>query len=225
MHDFLQALQGTSENVPMIPEESQLSFDPSTAGTDTDGGLPVFIVVFVQLLAFIWEFGVVAIVMLPWWSILFSIALFDWLLDWVFLGLFFWCDFCAGIFIWTINIIMLPFMFWGYLQRAYLETFGLIIDGWMLIFSFSGCYLRFGRHCWFVKWPSDRNMRTFWDIPIMNKDTNIQSLAAAISPPEVKSKKEFLQIRHQNRKLLFDALPGSFLINLVADTIMDHIDI
>jgi len=181
-------------------------------------------VVIIQLLAFLWEFGVVAIVMLPWWSILFSIALLDWSLDWVFLGLFFWCKFCAGIFIWTINIAMLPFMIWGWLQRAYLETFGLIVDGWMLIFNFSGCYLRFGRHCWYVKRAKHRNMRTFWDIPIMNTDPGIQSLTAAITSPTVTDKEEFLQIRRANRRLLTDALPGSALINLAADTINDLID-
>ena len=162
--------------------------------------------------------------MLPWWSILFSVALLDWLLDWVFLGLFFWCNFCAGIFIWTINIAMIPFMLWGYLQRFYLETFGLIIDGWMLIFNFSGCYLRFGRHCWFVKWPKHRNMRTFWDIPIMNKDVDVQSLLTSFAPPKIETKEEFLQIRRQNRRLLTDALPGSFFFNLAADAINNLID-
>merc|ERR1712038_137588 len=165
MYDFMQALQGSvegAEGVPMIPEEQNLVIFPSGAGVDKEKGLPVFIVVIIQLLAFLWEFGVVAIVMLPWWSILFSIALLDWSLDWVFLGLFFWCKFCAGIFIW--------------------------------------------------------NMRTFWDIPIMNTDPGIQSLTAAITSPTVTDKEEFLQIRRANRRLLTDALPGSALINLAADT-------
>ena len=229
MFDFMQALQGGAEaveGVPMVPEDidQNLVIFPSGAGVDRNKGLPAGIVVIVQLLAFLWEFGVVAIVMLPWWSILFSIALLDWSLDWVFLGLFFWCKFCAGIFIWTINIAMIPFMIWGWLQRAYLETFGLIVDGWMLIFNFSGCYLRFGRHCWYVKRAKYRNMRTLWDIPIMHTDPNIQSLAASITSPTVTNKEEFLQMRRQNRRLLTDALPGSALFNLAYDAINDIID-
>ena len=208
----------------MLPEEQNLVIFPSGAGVDRDKGLPAGIVVIFQLAAFIWEFGVVAIVMLPWWSILFSVALLDWSLDWVFLGLFFWCKFCAGLFIWTYKLAFLPFTIWGWFQRAYLETFGLIVDGWMLIFNFSGCYLRFGRHCWYAKRAKHRNMRTYFDIPIMHTNPDIQSLTAAFAPPTIETKEEFMQLRRQNRRLMTSALPGSFLIHAAADAINELID-
>ena len=120
-----------------------------------------------QLLEFVWKFGVVSIVILPWWSMLVSIAVFDWLLDWVFLGIFYWCGYCAGFFIWIINIALLPFTVWGMLQRLYLEVFSLMIDGWMLFFGGSGCFLRYGHHCWFTSRFKDKDVRGYMDIPWM----------------------------------------------------------
>jgi len=58
------------------------------------------------------------------------------------------CIHCAAALIWIINIIYLPFYLLAWVQRFFVETFGLIIDGWMLLFNFSGCYVFFGRHCW-----------------------------------------------------------------------------
>lgn len=179
-------------------------------GSGGSGGLlPWYIVVPVQLVAMFWELGVVAIVTLPWWSILASIATLDWILDWVFLftiGLI--CRPCAGLFIWILNILMLPFMIWGYIQRFFLETFGLIIDGWMLAFNFSGCYFIFGHHCWHTPRSKHRNMRTLWDIPLMWVDPSIDNLKALVLPTtEEMTQDEFLQVRAANRQPLLNILP------------------
>lgn len=102
----------------------------------------------------------VLVVYLPGYLVLFSLALVDWLVDWVFMLLFgWWCLPCAGVFIWTINIAMLPFHILGWLQRLWLETYGLVIDGWMLLLGGSGCYLRFGKHCYLNPRREDRTMR------------------------------------------------------------------
>ena len=34
-------------------------------------------------------------------------------------------------------------------MRFVQEIFALVVDGWMLFFDFSGCFMRFGRDCRF----------------------------------------------------------------------------
>ena len=145
-------------------------------------------VVPVQLAAVAWELGVVGIVTFPWWSIIVVIATVDWIIDWVFLltiGLV--CKFCAGIFIWVINIAMIPLMILAWVQRAFLETFSFIIDGWMLVFNWSGCYLNIGRHCWLTPAPWNRNMRTAFDLPwmIAGGESLWGSLVIIMTPPVI----------------------------------------
>ena len=89
---------------------------PGFGGYGGGGMLPWYLVVPVQLASAIWEFGVVAIVAFPFWIIIFGIAAFDWILDWVFiLSLGLVCKPCAGIFIWVLNIAMIPIMIIGYI--------------------------------------------------------------------------------------------------------------
>ena len=131
---------------------------------DKKGLLPLFVVIPVQILSGIWKTLAISIVFLPWWLILASLAVFDWIIDWVFLfsfGLF--CVPCAGIFIWALNILLLPFTIWGWIMRIFLETFALPIDGWLLFFKGNGCYLGFGHNCWL---KPDRSLRTVLDIPL-----------------------------------------------------------
>ena len=199
-------------------------------GSGGDGGmLPWWLVIPVQLVAMVWELGVVAIVTLPWWSIIASIATFDWILDFVFLytiGLV--CRPCAGIFIWILNIALLPVMILGYIQRLYLETFGLIIDGWMLAFKFSGCYWKFGHHCWHTPRAKHRNMRTLWDIPLMAVITGDVSLADGIvdafTPPKIESDEHFLEVRAANRSVLLEMLPGYRVMSNIYSLINENVD-
>ena len=168
------------------------------------GGMPLWIVIPVQVLSAIWELHIVYLVTLPWWGLLVGIAAADWVLDWVWLGLFFWCKRCAGFFIWLVNIALLPFHVFGWLMRFRLETYGAIVDGWMLFVKGSGCYLRYGKHCWFTKKWKDRNLRTYWDIPILSNGEGIKSL---FTPPQLTHYSEVRQVGASKRQILFDLMP------------------
>ena len=200
-------------------------------GSGGDGGwLPWFVVIPVQLASMVWELGVVAIVTLPFWSILASIATLDWILDWVFLftvGLV--CKPCAGLFIWILNILMLPLMILGYVQRLYYETFGLVIDGWLLLFNFSGCYWKFGHHCWHTPRMKHRNMRTLFDIPLLiatgETDDLIGIIVDAVTPPDISSSDEFREVRAAHRQPLLEALPGYRMFSTLHYYVSENIDL
>merc|ERR1719469_638368 len=88
---------------------------------------------------------------LPWWSILFAVAMFDY---------------------------FLYFVFWlllGWYQRIFLEIFSFIVDGWMLLFG-SGCFIWWGNDCRLMGW----DMYWALDIPWYTTDDFGASLAAVI---------------------------------------------
>ena len=198
-------------------------------GSGGDGGmLPWFVVIPVQLASMVWELGVVAIVTLPFWSILATFATLDWILDFVFLytiGLV--CRPCAGIFIWVLNILMLPLMILGYVQRLYYETFGLVIDGWLLAFKFSGCYWKFGHHCWHTPRAKHRNMRTFFDIPLLiisGEGNIVEAIIEAVTPPEISNSGEFREVRAAHRQPLLEALPGYNMFSTLHYYVTENIE-
>ena len=172
---------------------------------ESGGSLPVFVVYPVLFLSWLWEMQVVMMVTLPWWFGLFAIAMFDYALDILFWALFGWyCSFCAGIFVWIVNILHLPFTILGWLQRLFLETFSFIIDGWMLFFG-NGCYLFFGNDCLL------QSSEMFWilDIPWFTTDVDAKipstSLMSTITEqvttiPEITSFSHFWQVRGEHRK-------------------------
>jgi len=96
--------------------DNQSMMEPTVQGLPFGNGgnggwLPWFVVVPVQIASMFFELGVVGIVSLPFWSAIALLATLDFLLDFVFLftiGLI--CKPCAGIFIWAINILMIPFL-------------------------------------------------------------------------------------------------------------------
>jgi len=164
---------------------------------------------------------VVLIVTLPWWFFLFTIALFDYTLDIVFWLLFGWyCSFCAGIFVWLVNLVHLPFTLWGWFQRAFLEIFGFIVDGWMLFFGWSGCFIFIGKDCYLQSWDM------YWalDIPWFTKrDDRIQALAAKVeeklSIPTINEPMDFWRIREKHRREFMSLIPGVGEFFAVADYI------
>ena len=186
--------------------------------------LSLWIVVPVQILAAFVEWHVVLIMTLPWQVILFTISLVDYLLDWVFFLLFGWyCSFCAGIFIWIINIAHLPFTIWGWINRIFLETFGAIIDAWMLLFNWSGCYLFIGSHCW---WWSDFSLYGALDIPWFTNVDNIPDAAqliAKISPQPVESE-DFWAIRNQARREFLNLMPIVRQFMIVSDAAQNYFE-
>ena len=195
---------------------------------EEDNTLPYWIVIITQIFAVMWEFNIVSIVTFPWWALLLVLAIVDWILDWVWIGLFaWWCEPCAITFIWIINIIMIPFHVGGWLQRFRLETFGLIVDGWMLFFGGSGCYLGFGEHCW----GKDSNYRTIWDIPIMNKEnddgTSIAGeLKSYFVPPSLTDPYESLKVKQAHRTdLLSQQMPGYTHLSGAYDYLVDYLEL
>ena len=135
------------------------------------GWLPSFVVIPVLMAAWVWKMLAVATVWLPGYVAIFSIALVDWIIDVaVFLTFGWWCKPCAGLIIWPINLAMIPFMILGWIQRFWLETFSFVVDGWMLLFGFSGCYMRIGNHCYLNAKRKERNMYKKFDIPWFNTE-------------------------------------------------------
>ena len=133
---------------------------------EASGLVPKPVVILVQLFALVNQLITVGTVSLPIYAVLLTVAITDWLVDWVFMGLFgWWCLPCAGVFIWILNIALLPFTVIGWVHRFMLETIVLPIDGWLLLLGGSGCYLRFGHDCWSNKRVKDRTLRHFLDIP------------------------------------------------------------
>lgn len=181
---------------------------------ETGGWLPAYVVYPVLFASWLWEMQLVFMVTLPWWFGLFVFALFDYVLDFVFWLLFGWyCSFCAGLFIWIVNLIHLPFTLLGWIQRIFLETFSFFIDGWMLFFGGSGCYLFIGYDCLL---PSS-SMYWILDIPWFTSDVDGKfpgtSLLATMTEhvttiPEVNSFEEFWQIRSEHRKSFNQLIPG-----------------
>lgn len=168
--------------------------------------LPLYVVIPVQILGYIWEALVIWIAVLPWWLILATFAAIDWILDWVFLftfGLF--CVPCAGFFIWALNIAFLPFTIWGWVFRVLLQTFGLVVDGWLLLFGRNGCYLGFGHNCW-LGGPS-RSLRKILDIPVFISnepfiDEVKESFMRLITPPDIDQltkPSDILRVRQAHR--------------------------
>ena len=155
-----------------------------------------------------WEMHVVLILTLPWYLFLLSIAVLDYTLDFVFWLFFGWyCSFCAGIFIWIVNLVHLPFTIWGWIQRAFLETFGAIIDGWMLFFGLSGCYIFIGHQCWY----NDFGMYWALDIPWFTKDPEGANLMAKLSEkvtvPTIEKPEDFWTVRAEHRKEFLALIP------------------
>lgn len=148
----------------------------------------------------------------PFYLLLLTLAVGDWLLDWVFMGLFgWWCLPCAGVFIWLINIVMLPFTLMGWMHRFLLETFALVIDGWLLLLGGSGCYLRWGKDCWMNERFMDRSLRTFLDIPWFTTTIGDESFAGMfvrqISMPSLQKSSDILQVRRAARQPLMAQMP------------------
>ena len=197
------------------------SEEDDSPGFTERGGAPLSIVLPVQIASEIWKLHIIGLVTLPWWLILASIAIVDYVLDFVWLGLFFWCRSCAGIFIWLINIAFLPFHIFGWLMRFRLETYGAIVDGWLLLLNGSGCYLQFGRHCWFNPTFNNRHLRTYWDIPLLWLD-KFAAAKATLSPPKLEHYSDVRKVGAQKRQVIFDLMPNAFhVVRALFETVVE----
>ena len=177
--------------------------------SEEDRFLPGWVIFLFQFLSWLWEMHVVMIVTLPWWFFIFSIAMFDYALDFTFWLLFGWyCKFCAGLFVWAVNLVHLPFTLWGWFQRIFLEIFGAPVDAWMILFGWSGCFIFIGKDCYLQSW----DMYWVLDIPYFTKRDETQSLAAKINEkltiPKIESAADFWTIREKHRREFMAVIPG-----------------
>ncbi len=192
------------------------------------GGLPAIIVAPFMLASDIMKFSMAFIANTTTVAFFSAFALVDWLLDIVFmftLGLI--CRPCALLLVWIVNLAYLPIYFLAQIHRFFMETMGLIVDGWLLIFNFSGCYMFIGRHCGMF---NPGFTPSALDIPILNalglgdKETVWNTIKNLVKLPEMEKPSDVIKVRHGYRKQMLQAIPlVSELMNL-ADLVIDHID-
>lgn len=177
-------------------------------GEEEDGdlipGLPLIIVLPVQLAEVIWKLHIVGMITLPWWLILQTVNLIDFFLDIVWLVTFFWAKPIAGLFIWLTNLAMLPFHILGWLMRFRLELYAFVVDGWMFVLGGSGCFLSFGKHCWFNKPFWERSVRRQWDIPLLWQNNDyIQSI---INPQPLETVADVRRVQAANHEIFYELM-------------------
>lgn len=133
---------------------------------------PALRIVF-QIIAFFFQLHVIALVIAPWYLILLVYMFLDFLLDWIWYGIFFaWCLPCAWVFIWIFNIAFLPFTIWAFWQNFQLSLLGFVFDGFLLFFNGDGCFMHWGNNCWFAVKPEHEDNMTYLDsIVLSSMDT------------------------------------------------------
>jgi len=153
---------------------------------ESGGGLLPAAIVFPMMVASsIWKLGVISLVGTAWELIIVTYIIIDFIMDLfirLFLGTF--CKPCAWLAIWTFKLPTFPIIIFGWAFRIMIETMGLMVDGWMLFFGGSGCYLRWGHDCWFAKRFKDRSYYQIADLTIwMRNPTNffVQDATASFS--------------------------------------------
>ena len=132
-------------------------------GEDEKGGmLPGTIVFPFQVAESIWELMVISLVGTAWQALIWGYIALDWAVDSAIrLALGTICKPCAWLAIWAFKLPTFPFIILGWFFRIMIESMGLMVGGWMLFFGGSGCYLRWGHNCWFVK---RFKYRSYWQI-------------------------------------------------------------
>ena len=130
-----------------------------------DDTLPRWLRIVAQIMGALFEFHVVFLAILPWWSLGIGLILADLIFDYFWYLIFFaFCKPCAYVFVWIFNIATIPLHVPYWYQRLQLELIGFIFDGWTLFFGGDGCFLRWGQDCWFAKRMKDRNHLSYTDL-------------------------------------------------------------
>lgn len=116
------------------------------------------------------ELHVIAIAIGPWYLLMLVYQFIDFLLDWIWYGIFFsFCLDCAWVFIWLFNVVFLPIQVWVYVNRFQLELVGFVFDWWLMIFNGDTCFLRWGNYCWQARKIPERDHMTYMDNVAMNR--------------------------------------------------------
>jgi len=111
------------------------------------------------------EFHVVFLAIFPWWGLGIALIFVDLIWDWLWFLIFgFFCKPCTYVFVWIINIALLPLHVIYYYQRLQLELVGFAVDFWTLFFGGDGCFLRWGQDCWFAKRIYERDNMSYLDM-------------------------------------------------------------
>jgi hypothetical protein len=84
---------------------------------------------------------------LPLTFLVWGWMLVDYIIDWIFIGIFIWCKPIAYVFIWIINVAQLPINLIGWTLEFMWALHKFPFDGW-LTFVGDGCFLRWGKNCW-----------------------------------------------------------------------------
>ncbi len=172
--------------------------------------LPIYVVIPVQLASAAFKMSIAFIMETPIVGLFASLSIIDLVLDWFFLftiGLV--CRPCASLFIWIINLIYLPFWILAWVNHFFLDTMGLLVDGWMLLFNFSGCYLFIGRHCWITQ---GKSLWRYYDIPLLKKLIGEPKgfkdrFMELITPPDLSGDSTLLSHALAGTSALFSATP------------------
>ena len=173
--------------------------------------LPWIVVIPVQLASSAWKLLAAFIMETPFLAFFASIATVDILFDWVVaftVGLV--CRPCASMIIWAVNIVYLPFWIAAWAHHILLDTFGLFIDGWMLFFNFSGCYLFIGRHCWMQKGGS---VWLYYKIPLLQRLFSepkgfVGTFKELVTPPDLSGEGALLSHSLEKTKSFANINPG-----------------
>jgi len=121
--------------------------------------------IFFQIISVFFEFHIVTIAIFPWYLLLLTYMLIDYIIDWIWYAIFFaWCLPCAWVFIWIFNVVFIPFTVWGYIMRFQMELVGFVFDFWLLFFNGDGCFLRWGNNCWMARRIKQRDNMTYTDV-------------------------------------------------------------
>jgi len=157
------------EELPPAPVIYQADEDEEVEEEEEDEGglLPAAIVFPVQLAAVAWKLAIISLIGQPIQLLIWLYILIDWVVDLaVRITLGWFCAPCAWLVIWAFKLPTFPIIFLGWFFRILVESMGLLVDGWMLFFGGSGCYLRWGHDCWFAKRFKDRRYYEIADLVI-----------------------------------------------------------
>jgi hypothetical protein len=129
--------------------------------TEPTGLLPKPIVFIVQIMSSFWKALALSLIGLPMQIIVWIFTIVD--IAWsnffrIVLGT--WCKPCAWVVVFFFKVATFPLLLLGWSMRILLGVTGFVIDGWMLAFGGSGCFLRWGYDC-SVKKLSERE---YWEI-------------------------------------------------------------
>ncbi len=143
------------------------------SGSSNGGLLPPAIVLVVQMASSVWKLLVLSLVGFPIQLLLWVFSVLD--IAWgqlfrVLLGSF--CKPCAWIAIWVFKGATFPILLFGWMFRIFTGVVGFMVDGWMLFFGGSGCFLRWGHDC-SVKRMKERRYWEIGHLPFWLRDPTV----------------------------------------------------